>query len=83
MKLSEKIKELKKENKELIFYAIPLSIVMFYHLIKAFVTNFNGYDFRFWLFYIMLGFIIWCLIVAIKGNLKAIKYYEKQKVSNA
>ena len=69
MKLSEKIKEL-KENIEITLYAIPLSIAMFYYLITAFTA---------YIVWIMLGLLVWCCIIAIKNNLKTIKYCQQKQ----
>lgn len=62
------IQELKKENIKVGILGVMLTLATLYNL----TFDFDSYA---WL---MIGFIAWCCFIYIKGNFRAIEYYEKQ-----
>lgn len=62
------IENLKKENIKIGIVGVMLTSATLYNLI----FNFDSYA---WL---MIGFLAWCCFIDIRGNFRAIEYYEKQ-----
>lgn len=63
------IEKFKEENIKVGIVSIIITLAMLYSLIFSF-------DSYVWL---LLGFIAWCCFTYIKGNLRAIKFYENQR----
>lgn len=62
------IENLKKENLKIGILGICLALATLYSLI----FDFDSYA------WIMIGFFAWCCFTYIKGNFKAIEFYENQ-----